>query len=236
MNVEIAPSILAADFSVLGAAVRAAQDAGADAIHVDVMDGRFVPEITFGRRMVEALARHTSLPMDVHLMVADPQRHVAPFAQSGAGAITVHVEAFTGTVPARAALDAIRAAGANPGIALKPTTPPEALEDLWGAFDRILVMTVEPGASGQPFMAQMLPKIEKLAAESGRRHEAHEAGVPAVQIAVDGGIDERTAPLCVRAGATYLVAGSSVFSARRSVADGMAALRAAVTAPDPSSG
>jgi ribulose-phosphate 3-epimerase len=179
--------------------------------------------------MVEALARHTSLPMDVHLMVADPQRHVAPFAQSGTNAITVHVEAFAGTVPARATLDAIRAAGASPGIALKPATPPEALEDLWGAFDRILVMTVEPGASGQPFMAEVLPKLEKLAAESGRRHEAGAPpGAPPVQIAVDGGVDERTAPLCVRAGATYLVAGSSVFSSKRSVADGMAALRAAM--------
>ncbi|MGH2351604.1 MAG: ribulose-phosphate 3-epimerase [Chloroflexota bacterium] len=219
--IKIAPSVLAADFATLGRAVAEAEAAGADAVHVDVMDGRFVPEISFGRRMVEALRRHTSLPMDVHLMVADPQRHIGPFVESGASAVTVHAEAFTGAVPLRAALETIRSLGAAAGVALKPATAPQTLEELWDSFDRVLVMTVEPGYAGQAFMPEMLPKIEALAVrirEMGR----------AIEIAVDGGVDEGTAPRCVRAGATYLVAGSAVYSARRTVAEGMAALRSVV--------
>lgn len=219
--VKVAPSILAADFAALGRAVRDATDAGADAIHVDVMDGRFVPEISFGWRMVDALRRHTDLPMDVHLMVADPQCHIAPYAQSGAAAITVHVEALRGGAPLRGALEAIKDAGAIAGVALKPATPPAAIGDAWEAIDRILVMTVEPGYAGQPFLTAMLPKITAVTLEAGRRGRA-------VDIGVDGGIDERSAPECVRAGATWLVAGSSVYSSRRSVDEGMRALRAAL--------
>src|SRR4051794_32037882 len=121
-GVKIAPSILAADVANLGQAVREAEDAGADAIHVDVMDGRFVPEISFGRQVVAALRKHTSLPMDVHLMVADPQRHIRPFADAGAHTITIHLEALGGAAPLRAALDEIRATGAWVGAALKPAT------------------------------------------------------------------------------------------------------------------
>ena len=236
---RLAPSILAADFAALGQAVREAEAAGADAIHVDVMDGRFVPEISFGRQMVAALRPHTSLPLDVHLMVAEPQRHVGSFAAAGAAALTVHVEAFAGTVPLRAALDAIRAAGAVPGVALKPATPADVVDEVWDALDRVLVMTVEPGYSGQAFQPEMLPKVRALAerASRGSRRRAAggaEAGEPAgpgekrVEIGVDGGIDERTAPLCVAAGADWLVAGSAVYSPRRTVAAGMAALRAAL--------
>ena len=223
--VKIAPSILAADFANLGQAVREAEAAGADVIHVDVMDGRFVPEISFGRQVVAALRKHTSLPMDVHLMVADPQRHVQPFAGAGAHTITVHVEVFAGTTPLQAALDAIRAAGALAGAALKPATPADALDEVWPALDHVLVMTVEPGYSGQAFMPEQLPKIEALAQ---RASAAAPNGSRPVQIAVDGGVDERTAPLCVQAGARFLVAGSSVYSPRRSVAEGMRALRAAI--------
>jgi ribulose-phosphate 3-epimerase len=226
ITVQIAPSILAADLAALGEAVRAAEAAGADAIHVDVMDGRFVPEISFGRAVLPALRRHTGLPLDVHLMVEAPRRQVAGFAESGAGALTVHVEAFDGAAPLRETLDAIRAAGMQAGVALKPATPPMALDGLWDAVDLVLVMAVEPGYAGQAFKPEVLPKLERLAA----RAAVHTArGGRRLQIGVDGGVDERTAPLCVRAGATYLVAGSAVYSPRRKVADGMAALRASLS-------
>src|SRR5437763_948371 len=201
-GIKIAPSILAADFANLGQAVREAEAAGADAIHVDVMDGRFVPEISFGRQVVAALRKRTTLPMDVHLMVADPQRHVQPFAEAGAHTITVHVEAFAGATPLRTALAAIRSAGALVGAALKPATPAEALDEVWAALDHVLVMTVEPGYSGQAFMPEQLPKIERLAQRAAQ--EAQQGG-RSIQIGVDGGVDERTAPLCIKAGARFLV-------------------------------
>jgi ribulose-phosphate 3-epimerase len=221
MSVKIAPSILSADFAALGAAVREAEAGGADAIHVDVMDGQFVPEISFGRQMVKALRAHTSLPMDVHLMVANPQHHIQPFVDAGADAITIHYEALASVADVRAALASIRAAGKVPGLALKPATPPGVLDGLWDAVDRVLVMTVEPGYSGQAFMPKMMPKLEALAA-------AARAGGHSVELAVDGGVDEHTAPICVAAGARFLVAGSSVFGPRRSVAEGINAIRSAL--------
>jgi ribulose-phosphate 3-epimerase len=222
-RVLIAPSILAADPSALADAVREAEAAGADAFHVDVMDGHFVPEIAFGRRWVESLRKLTRLPLDVHLMVSNPERHVEPFAKAGADSVTFHAEAAGTTDAIHAVAEHVRAAGAQTGVALKPATSPDVLNGLWDVLDLVLVMTVEPGYSGQAFMSDQLSKIEQL-----RRTISEQTRERHITIAVDGGIDERTLGACVQAGARYLVAGSSVYSIRRSVREGIAALRAAV--------
>ena len=217
-SIQIAPSILAADWAALGTAVDVVTDGGADAIHVDVMDGHFVPELTFGRQLVAALRPRTSLPLDVHLMVLNPERHIEPMIAAGADQVTVHLEAAPEPDSLRRLLANIRAHGARAGIALRPLTPAQLLAGLWDLLDTVLVMTVEPGYGGQPFRAELLPKVRAVA-----RQAAAQPAPPV--IAVDGGIDSHTAPQVVAAGATYLVAGSAVYGAADPAA-ALAALRA----------
>ncbi len=197
MSPRVAPSILAADFGALREQVRAVLDAGADVIHVDVMDGHFVEPITMGANAVAALA-DLGAHLDVHLMIEHPERHIAEFARAGAGTITVHAEA---TVHVHYALQAVREAGCRAGLALCPATPPAILDEVAGVLDQALVMTVNPGWGGQTFIAGSLEKIARIRAIIG----------PDIELEVDGGVDRRTGPDCARAGATLLVAGSAVF-------------------------
>lgn len=215
---RIAPSILSADFTRLGEQVRAAEDAGAGLIHIDVMDGRFVPNITMGPLVVQAVRRVTRLPLDVHLMIVEPERHVARFAEAGADWISVHVEAGPHL---HRTLMTIHELGCRAGVAINPHTPAAALSEVMHMIELVNVMTVNPGFGGQSFLAETLPKIERLRAmivASGRD----------IDIEVDGGINTQTVAAVVQAGANVLVAGSSVFNPDFSVQAGIDALRAAL--------
>ena len=197
----IAPSILAADFARLGEEVKAVTQAGADWIHLDVMDGHFVPNISFGPAVVKALRGRTTLPFDVHLMIAPVDPYLEAFAQAGADQILIHIEAGPHT---HRSLQLIRQLGAKPGIVLCPATPASAIAEVMDLVDVILVMTVNPGFGGQKFLPSQLPKINALRdmiTRSGRD----------IRLAVDGGIDATTAPLATQAGADVLIAGSAVY-------------------------
>ncbi len=216
-SIKISPSILSADFARVGEQVEQAEAAGADEIHADVMDGRFVPGITFGFVILEAVRKHTQLPIDVHMMVDDPVRFVPEYADLPGLTMTVHVEACPDLAETVAA---IGAAGMRPAITLNPATPLSKIANVLPLVDRVLVMTVVPGAGGQPFMDEMLPKIVEL------RDIAR--SLTGLEIAVDGGIKADTAPRAVAAGATTLISGSGVFGHPDGIAGGIRALRQAV--------
>jgi ribulose-phosphate 3-epimerase len=214
---KIAPSILAADFADLGVEIRAAEAAGADYIHVDVMDGHFVPNITIGPPVVAALRKVTQLPLDVHLMIEHPERFLADFARAGATILTVHVE----TCPhLHRTVQQIRELGVRPAVTLNPATGLETVAEILPFVDQVLVMTVNPGFGGQSYIPTMTDKVTRLATMIARTGRA-------IDIEVDGGVDTRTAAEVVAAGANVLVAGTAIFQHRVSVAAGIAELRRA---------
>ncbi len=218
MSIIIAPSILSADMTRLGDQVKQAVDGGADWIHVDVMDGRFVPNISFGPMIVEAVRRVTDLPIDVHLMIVEPEQHLQAFADAGTNHITVHYE----TCPhIHRTLQSIREMGMSPGLVINPGTPIDTLRELTQDTDSILIMTVNPGFGGQAFIETMLDKIQ-------RTKHLLAANASTAIIQVDGGISAKTIARCYQAGATNFIAGSAVFNHEQGIQAGIQALREAL--------
>ena len=218
IEIKIAPSILSADFARLGEQVVEATEAGADYIHIDVMDGRFVPNITIGPQVVAALRKHTKLPLDVHLMIENPERHFQEFVNAGANIITVHIEACPHI---HRVIQMIKGTGVKTGISLNPGTSVTAIENSIKDVDLVLVMTVNPGWGGQSFIENTLDKIAEI------REWLDESNLTA-ELEVDGGINPETAPKVVEAGARVLVAGSAVFNSKYSIAEGVTRLRQSV--------
>jgi len=214
-EVKIAPSILSADFARLGEQVAEATEGGADYIHVDVMDGHFVPNITIGALVVAAIRPHTSLPLDVHLMIEAPEQYIKQFTDAGADIITVHIEACPHI---HRVVQQIKQSGVNAGVSVNPGTPVDTLDDILPSLDLVLVMTVNPGFGGQSFIEDTLDKIARLRTELDKR------GLPA-ELEVDGGINIKTASRVVQAGARVLVAGAAVFSPGKTVKEAIQAIR-----------
>ena len=198
---KIAPSILSADFAALGDAIALVEGGGADMIHVDVMDGRFVPNLTIGPCVIESIRKRTRLPLDAHLMIVEPERYIEDFVRAGADLLTVHVEACPHL---HRTLQQIREAGAKAGVALNPSTPPEAIEWVLDSLDLILVMSVNPGFGGQSFIPSSLAKVRQVRTLVGPRP---------IVVSVDGGVNHDRAGALAKAGATALVAGSAIFGA-----------------------
>ena len=217
-QVKLAPSILSADFGRLGEQVAEATKAGADYIHIDVMDGHFVPQITIGAPVVAAIRKWTDLPLDVHLMIEAPEHQINQFADAGADIITVHIEVCPHI---HRVVQTIKGLGVKAGVALNPGTPIDTLEGVISSLDLVLVMTVNPGFGGQTFIEDMLDKIAHLRAELDRKGLATE-------LEVDGGINAEVAPKVVRAGARVLVAGAAVFTPGQTVAEALGKIRAGI--------
>jgi ribulose-phosphate 3-epimerase len=217
--IKLAPSILSADFARLGEQIDEVARAGADYIHVDVMDGHFVPNITIGAPVVASIRAVTGLPLDVHLMIEHPERYVSQFVDAGADIITVHVEA---SAHLQATIRLIKESGARAGVSLNPATPLSAVEEFLRQVNLVLVMSVNPGFSGQSFIPETLPRIESV------RKILDDRGLGA-ELEVDGGINADNAPDIVKAGATVLVAGNSVFRAQEGISGAMKKLREATS-------
>jgi ribulose-phosphate 3-epimerase len=217
--IKLAPSILAADFAQLGEQVSEAEHAGADRIHVDVMDGHFVPNLAIGAPIVQSLRPATQLPIETHLMISAPDSFLDEFAEAGSDSFLVHWE---GNNNLHRTVQRIRALGKRAGVVINPATPAAVLEEILPDLDQVLVMTVNPGFGHQHFLRSTLPKVRRLA-------QMIEQSNPGCELSVDGGIDKVTAPMAVAAGANVLVAGSSVFGANKSVAAAMEVLRDAIT-------
>ncbi len=217
--IRVAPSILSADFGRLADEVRAIETAGADVVHVDVMDGRFVPNITIGPLVVEAVRKVTKLTVDAHLMSVEPERYVEAFAKAGADLVSVHAEV---SPHLHRTLQAIRNAGARPAVALNPSTPLSAVEWVLGDCEMVLVMTVNPGFGGQRYIEACTRKVSELRALADRLN-------PALEIEVDGGVKPETAATVAAAGANVLVAGTAVFG-QKDYRQAVAAIRAAADA------
>ena len=201
-NIKISPSILSADFSILGDEIKNLEKAGADLIHVDVMDGHFVPNITMGPPIIKAIRKCTKLPFDVHLMISPVEKYIKAFADAGSDIITLHPEA---TDNLKRAIQTVKSFGKKAGVSLNPKTPISALMDVINDIDLILIMSVNPGFAGKSFMSEVLPKVSEL------RKMINDKKLK-IDIEIDGGINFETAPLAVKAGANILVSGTTIFS------------------------
>ncbi|MEZ4708238.1 MAG: ribulose-phosphate 3-epimerase [Caldilineaceae bacterium] len=217
-SIKLAPSILTADFGHLAQQLQAAEAGGADYMHLDVMDGRFVPNISFGPLLVQAVRQYTALPLDVHLMIVEPDQYIPEFAKAGAAILTVHVEAC---VHLHRTLQLIRDVGCRASVALNPATPVEAVYEVLPLLDMVLVMSVNPGFGGQQFIAQSLDKLQRMRRLINERN-------PACDLEVDGGVGAHNIADVAASGANVIVAGSAIYNAKASVAENLRTLRAAL--------